>query len=58
MGVLSQLVVLAAIDNYTKTVAKLTKDELLESFPENGMICGESWMEACKEIQEKLVNRS
>ena len=57
VGPLAQLVVCTAIDNYTKSVAKLTPTELKKAFPDNGIICGNSWKRACEEIQDKLDAR-
>ncbi len=57
VGLMCQLVVLTALDNYTRSVVTLPPAALKKAFPENGMIHGGSWQRACQEIQDKLAAR-
>jgi hypothetical protein len=56
VGALSQIVVLAAIDKYTKEVADTSDAKVMEAF-EHSMFHGLSWKHACVEIQEKFRER-
>lgn len=57
VGPLAQIVIMTAIDNYTNQVSNMTLEQLKKYLPDNGMFNAESWQLACKDIQEKIINR-
>jgi hypothetical protein len=56
-GALTQLVVMTAIDNYTRRIAALSLDEVREVFGEGGFVNPEAWHAASVDIQAKMQGR-
>lgn len=56
-GDLSQLVIMTAVDNYTKHLASMSEAEIEAAFGSNMMVNGAAWQNCCKWVQQELDER-